>query len=81
MKIPTRESLKTLFRNRKSHSLRYQVKEKNKVAPRGNSSFGGATFLFEERRDFMITKPKGCHDIYGIEAKKWKYIDRLIDEV
>ena len=29
----------------------------------------------------MITKPKGCHDIYGIEAKKWNYVSRLIDEV
>ena len=29
----------------------------------------------------MITKPKGCHDIYGIEAKKWQYVSRLIDEV
>lgn len=29
----------------------------------------------------MITKPKGCHDIYGIEAKKWKYISNLIDAV
>ena len=29
----------------------------------------------------MITKPKGCHDIYGMEAKKWNYISRLIDEV
>ena len=29
----------------------------------------------------MITKPKGCHDIYGLEAKKWKYISNLIDAV
>ena len=29
----------------------------------------------------MITKPKGCHDIYGMEGKKWNYISRLIDEV
>ena len=29
----------------------------------------------------MITKPKGCHDIYGIEAKKWKYVSNLIDSV
>ena len=29
----------------------------------------------------MITKPKGCHDIYGIEAKKWKYISNLMDAV
>lgn len=29
----------------------------------------------------MITKPKGCHDIYGVEAKKWKYVSNLIDAV
>ena len=29
----------------------------------------------------MISKPKGCHDIYGIEAKKWKYVSDLIDSV
>ena len=29
----------------------------------------------------MITKPKGCHDIYGMEAKKWKYVSDLIDSV
>lgn len=29
----------------------------------------------------MITKPKGCHDIYGEEAKKWKYISNLVDAV
>lgn len=27
----------------------------------------------------MINKPKGCNDIYGIDAKKWKYIDNIID--
>lgn len=27
----------------------------------------------------MITKPKGCHDIYGVEAKRWKYINSVID--
>jgi len=27
----------------------------------------------------MITKPKGTRDIYGIEAKKWKYVDEVID--
>lgn len=27
----------------------------------------------------MITKPKGCHDIYGKEAKKWQYINSVID--
>ena len=29
----------------------------------------------------IITKQKGCHDIYGVEAKKWNYVSRLIDEV
>lgn len=29
----------------------------------------------------MITKPKGCHDIYGSEAKKWKYVEKVIDSV
>ena len=29
----------------------------------------------------MIIKQKGTHDLYGIEAKKWKYVDRVIDEV
>ena len=29
----------------------------------------------------MITKPKGCHDLIGIEAKKWKYVDKVIDEL
>ena len=29
----------------------------------------------------MITKPKGTVDIYGIEAKKWMYVSKVIDEV
>jgi len=29
----------------------------------------------------MITKPKGCHDLLGVEAKKWKYVDKVIDEL
>ena len=29
----------------------------------------------------MILKQKGCHDIYGKDAKKWMYINNLIDEV
>ena len=29
----------------------------------------------------MITKQKGCIDVYGIEAKRWKYVSRVIDEV
>ena len=27
----------------------------------------------------MISKPKGCHDIYGVEGKKWNYINSVID--
>lgn len=27
----------------------------------------------------MITKPKGCHDIYGMEAKRWQYVNTVID--
>ncbi len=29
----------------------------------------------------MINKPKGCYDLTGITAKKWKYVDRVIDEL
>ena len=29
----------------------------------------------------MITKPKGCHDLVGLEAKKWKYVDKVIDSL
>lgn len=29
----------------------------------------------------MITKPKGCHDIYGKEAKKWQYVNKLIESI
>lgn len=29
----------------------------------------------------MITKPKGCYDIYGDEAKKLKYINAAIDDM
>lgn len=29
----------------------------------------------------MIIKPKGCKDLFGVEAKKWKYVERIIDEV
>jgi len=27
----------------------------------------------------MIVKPKGCYDICGIEAKRYKYIEQVID--
>ncbi len=29
----------------------------------------------------VIQKQKGCNDLYGREAKIWKYVDRMIDEV
>ena len=29
----------------------------------------------------MLIKPKGCHDIYGIEAKKWQYVSKVIDSL
>ncbi len=29
----------------------------------------------------MITKPKGCSDLYGREAKVWKYIETVVDSV
>lgn len=29
----------------------------------------------------MITKPKGTLDIYGTEAKKWKFIEEVVDSV
>ncbi len=29
----------------------------------------------------MITKPKGCKDIYGYDAKVWKYICNVVDSV
>ena len=29
----------------------------------------------------MLVKPKGCHDIYGVEAKKWQYVNKVIDDL
>ena len=29
----------------------------------------------------MITKPKGTIDIYGVNAKKWKYVEEIVDSV
>ncbi|MDD6878934.1 MAG: histidine--tRNA ligase [bacterium] len=29
----------------------------------------------------MITKPKGCIDLNGLEAKKWKYVSKVIDSL
>ncbi len=29
----------------------------------------------------MISKPKGTKDILGLDAKKWKYVERVVDEV
>ena len=34
---------------------------------------------YQPKKAIMITKPKGCHDIYGNDAKNWKYIDTVID--
>ena len=27
----------------------------------------------------MLVKPKGCHDLYGSEAKKWQYLNKVIE--
>ena len=27
----------------------------------------------------MIKRQKGCNDIYGREAKVWKYVDTVVD--
>jgi len=29
----------------------------------------------------MLVKPKGCHDIYATEAKKWQYVNRIIEDL
>ena len=29
----------------------------------------------------MLVKPKGCHDIYGKESKKWQYVSKIIDSL
>lgn len=29
----------------------------------------------------MIVKPKGCYDIYGDEAKKWQYVNKVIEDL
>lgn len=29
----------------------------------------------------MITKPKGCYDLYGMEAKKWEYLNNLLSSL
>lgn len=29
----------------------------------------------------MITKPKGCYDLYGENAKKWQYVNKVIDSL
>ena len=29
----------------------------------------------------MISKPKGCYDIYGETAKKWQYVNKIIDSL
>lgn len=38
-------------------------------------------FSISERVKKMINRQKGCHDIYGLEAKKWQYVMNLIDSV
>ncbi len=37
--------------------------------------------LFVLRRNNMIQRQKGCNDIFGRDAKVWKYIDHVIDEL
>jgi histidyl-tRNA synthetase len=49
------------------------------VAPRVKSSLGGGIFLFCIGGMYMIQRQKGCNDIYGREAKVWKYVDTVID--
>lgn len=39
------------------------------------------SYLFLFKGGIMIVKPKGCHDIYGIEGKEWNYINNLIDSL
>ena len=34
-----------------------------------------------EGNDTMIQRQKGCNDLYGREAKIWKYVDTVIDEM
>ena len=29
----------------------------------------------------MIQRQKGCNDIFGVEAKKWKYVESIVDMV
>ena len=29
----------------------------------------------------MITKPKGTYDLYGESAKKWQYVNKVIDSL
>lgn len=29
----------------------------------------------------MLAKPKGCHDIFGTESKKWQYVSKVIDSL
>ena len=29
----------------------------------------------------MLVKPKGCHDLYGTESKKWQYVSKVIDSL
>ena len=79
MKILTKMLVKTLFIVR-SRILALSDLRKNKGGTTGKLVLSWAAFLYCEE-EIMITKPKGCHDIYGMEAKKWKYISNLIDAV
>ena len=54
------------------------IMSKNKVAPRG-SVLCSATFLYFLGGINMIQRQKGCNDIYGRDAKVWKYVDTVID--
>jgi len=29
----------------------------------------------------MYTKPKGCYDLFGVQAKKWQYVNKVIDSL
>ena len=49
------------------------------MAPREDLALEKWCYLFLVKEETMITKPKGCHDIYGKEAKNWQYVSKVID--
>jgi len=53
------------------------------VVPRHSRPYVVAPFLCIKVKGGvnMLVKPKGCHDIYGIEAKKWQYVNRVIEDL